>query len=498
MTSDVPAPIATMRITQLVLILLATLSLALVMRLWGLTSEPVWLDEVYSVLLSEGSSDQILEANAKDVHPPAYYLGLARWRQVFGSTPAGIRGYSILWSLIGVALVVLLAADSGLDWRGVSFAGMVAAINPLDIYFAQEARMYAQATALGTASSWMLWRWLQGRRDRGSQLVQGLWLALYACTAAMLVQTLYLGAFVLLAQGLFTAIALTSRRDIRGLMTYGGASLATALLVLPWLVFMRHFGPHKLGRLDWMSAPSLTAMFQPFTKQFYVGKITPDGVLHQPLILLSGILSVALVSTLVLAWRRHSDFTGVSAYLSWITCIPIGLAFLVSHLYRPVYFTSRFPVLVLPTFLVLVAIAATLIQRPWLRSTLVILIVGVMAAGGIVQGKELTKPGMVGFAELYRQVGPPDHVVLLPPDSTITASYALGFPLVNAQQRQIQESIEAQGETVVWVGIRRGYLETADPRVRRVYEWLLSLGPKEKLAEVDGMEIWQINGRQLR
>ena len=88
-------------------------------------------------------------------------------------------------------------------------------------------------------------------------------------------------------------------------------------------------------------------------------------------------------------------------------------------------------------------------------------------------------------------------MVLLPPDSTITASYALGFPLVNAQQQHIQESIEAQGETVVWVGVRRGYLETADPRVRRVFEWLLSLGPKEKLADVDGMEIWQINGRQL-
>ncbi len=260
---------------------------------------------------------------------------------------------------------------------------------------------------------------------------------------------------------------------------------------------MLYYGPHKLGRLDWISAPSLTALFLPFTKQFYVGRITPDGALHQGLILLSGILSLTLFWTLVLAWRRHSDFTGVSAYLTWMTCLPIGLAFLVSHLYQPVYFTSRFSVLVLPTFLVLIAVAASLMRKKGLRFTFMILIVGVMAAGCVVQGKQLTKPGMAGFAELYRQIGPPDHVVLLPPDSTITASYALGFPLVNAQQQHIQESIEAQGETVVWVGVRRGYLETADPRVRRVFEWLLSLGPKEKLADVDGMEIWQINGRQL-
>ncbi len=177
MTHDVRPPGSAMKTTLLVLILSATLTLALVMRLWGLTSEPVWLDEVYSVLLSDGPSDQILEANAKDVHPPAYYLGLGRWRQVFGSTPAGIRGYSILWSLIGVTFVVLLAIDSGLDWHGVSFAGMLAAINPMDIYFAQEARMYAQATALATASSWMLWRWLQSRRVSGSQLAQGAWLS---------------------------------------------------------------------------------------------------------------------------------------------------------------------------------------------------------------------------------------------------------------------------------------------------------------------------------
>lgn len=497
MTNDVQTPTSALKVTHLVVILLATLTLALVMRLWGLTSEPAWLDEVYSVLLSDGTANQILEANAKDVHPPAYYLGLGYWREVFGSTAAGIRSYSSLWSLIGVAFVVLLAAASGLGWRGVSLAGLLAAINPLDIYFAQEARMYAQATALGTASSWMLWRWLRNRRTTSSQVAQGLWLALYACTAAVLLQTLYLGAFVLLAQGIFATIALSSRRDSRGLLTYIGASLLTALLALPWLVFLRHHGPHKLGRLDWISPPSLAAMFLPFTKQFYVGKLIPSEGSHRALILLSGILSAVIIWTLVLAWRRRSEFTAVSAYLAWMTCVPIALAFLVSHFYRPVYFTSRFPVLVLPTFLVLIAIAATLMQKLWLRLTFVVLVVAVMAAGGVVQGKQLTKPGMAQFAELYRRLGPPDHVVLLPPDSTLTASYALGFPLINSQQQQIQESVDTQGETLIWVGVRKGYLETADPRVRRVYEWLLSLGAHEKLAEVDGMEIWQISSRQL-
>ena len=76
-------------------LLLASLSL----RIWGLTREPAWLDEVYTVQLSEGSWTHILETNAADVHPPTYYLGLRQWRQAFGSELATLRGYSVAWSL---------------------------------------------------------------------------------------------------------------------------------------------------------------------------------------------------------------------------------------------------------------------------------------------------------------------------------------------------------------------------------------------------------------
>ena len=495
MNHDAQLPGSPPKVTHLVMILLMTVALALVVRLWGLTTEPAWLDEVYSVLLSDGSADQILQANATDVHPPAYYLGLAYWRSHFGSSPAGIRGYSILWSLITVALVVLLAAASGLSWRSVSLAGLLVAINPLDIFFAQEARMYTQAAALGVASTWVLWRWLADRVDNRSRLLQGMWLATYATAAALLLQTLYLGAFLLLAQGLIASILLIHRRDFRGLSHYAGASLISGLLFLPWLSYLQSHGPHKLGRLDWISAPTATDLLSPFYRQFYVGRMAPREPLHQVLLILAAALSISALVALVSKWSQQGPQRGAAAYLAWMTCVPISLAFLVSHLYRPVYFPGRFPVLVLPTFLVLTAIAAEWMRRlPW-RMVFVALVVAVMAVGGAVQAKQQTKPGMARFAELYRQQGPPDHVVLLPPDSTITASYELGFPLVNSQQRQIQSSIDSQDETVIWVGVRQDYLENADPRVRRVYEWLLSLGPSERLAELDRMEIWTIRVR---
>jgi uncharacterized membrane protein len=486
-----PVP-AQPRPLQLLALILAVLAVATGMRLWGLEREPVWLDEAYSVLLSEGTPSQVLQVNARDVHPPAYYLGLADWRQGFGSTPASIRGYSLAWSLLGVALVILLVAALELSWSTATLAGLLMAINPLDIYFAQEARMYTQASALGVASSWALWRWLDSRYEGGSRLAPGVWLALYVCAAALLIQTLYLGAFILLAQGCFILVSLLPRRDLRGVLAYAGAGLVTTLMAVPWLAYMLTHGPHRLGRLDWLSAPSLPYLLSPFFRQFYTGRMTAEAPGHRLLFLAAAAMSLVALSVLVLTCRRRSPTCRRALYLAWMTCVPLGLVFLASHLYRPVYSVARFPVLVLPTLLALLAFTATSLEGTWMRRSFAGLAMVIMLIASVVQYRQVTKSGLAEFAELYHRLGPPDHVVLLPPDQTITASYVLGFPLVNSNQQQIQDSLAAGRESVIWVGVRDGYLATADPGVHRVHQWLLTLGPSELLASVDHMELWQI------
>ena len=480
------------KLSHLLVVILAVLALASGMRLWGLAREPVWLDEAYSVLLSEGTPTRILQANARDVHPPAYYLGLADWRQGFGSTPAGIRGYSLAWSLLGVVLVILLVASFGTGWGTAALAGLLVAINPLDIYFAQEARMYTQASALGAASSWALWRWLDGRSGGGSKLAPGVWLALYVCTGALLLQTLYLGASILLAQGCFVLASLLARRDLRGVLAYAGAGLFTTLMVLPWLAYMLTRGPHKLGRLDWLSPPSLPYLLSPFFRQFYTGRMAAEATYHHFLFIGAAVISLVALATVALACRRQSPFCRGAIYLAWMTCAPLGMVFLASHIYRPIYSVARFPVLVIPTFLALLAVAASGLENRWMRRGFAGLALLIMMLASVVQHDQLTKSGMAGFAELYRRLGPPDHVVLLPPDQTITASYALGFPLVNSNQQRIQDSLVGSRQSVIWVGVKDGYLATADPNVRRVHEWLLGLGRSEHLETVDNMELLQI------
>jgi uncharacterized membrane protein len=92
---------------------LGLLLAAATIRLAGLTSEPFWIDEILSIDLSSGQVPEILRANALDTHPPLYYLGLAGWRKLVGSSEGQIRGFSVAWSLVGLVATFLLGRALG-------------------------------------------------------------------------------------------------------------------------------------------------------------------------------------------------------------------------------------------------------------------------------------------------------------------------------------------------------------------------------------------------
>ena len=53
---------------------LPVLLLALSLRLYGIETESIWLDEAFSATASAGTLAEIFEVNALDTHPPGYYL----------------------------------------------------------------------------------------------------------------------------------------------------------------------------------------------------------------------------------------------------------------------------------------------------------------------------------------------------------------------------------------------------------------------------------------
>lgn len=220
--------------------MLAILCLALGLRVAGIGVESFWIDEAFSAWASAGSPAEILERNARDIHPPAYYLGLHVWRGMISGSDIALRAYSTGWSLLGIGLLMLFTREL-FGARAALFAGLLAAVNPLDIYYAQEARMYAQTTTLTLGSSFVLWRWSEASHRRESPAGWWPWALGYAVVATLTLLTHYVAVTFLVGQGFVALVLFGGRRDFASAAGYALSSLAVALTFLPWLSYVLEF-----------------------------------------------------------------------------------------------------------------------------------------------------------------------------------------------------------------------------------------------------------------
>lgn len=116
------------------------LLLALSLRLVGI-NQSLWLDEAISVNVANNYSYEeiVTEFSKSDFHPPLYYLSLKSWSSIFGRSEMGIRMLSVLFSLGSIYIVFLLAGK---------WPALLLAVNPLFLYYSQEARMYSMVSFL--------------------------------------------------------------------------------------------------------------------------------------------------------------------------------------------------------------------------------------------------------------------------------------------------------------------------------------------------------------
>lgn len=129
------------------------------LRFHNLETQSLWNDEGNAYVQATRSLADIAANAARDIHPPGYYWLLAIWRQLTGDGEFALRALSALAGVLTVAFTYAL----GRRLFGV-FAGLVAALfvtlNTFQVYYAQEARMYALLALWSAAGLWALARLL--------------------------------------------------------------------------------------------------------------------------------------------------------------------------------------------------------------------------------------------------------------------------------------------------------------------------------------------------
>ncbi len=128
------------------------LLLSLFVRLINL-NQSLWLDEAISVLAVKNNSfiNLITKFSLGDFHPPLYYLILKLWTNFFGYSEISARFPSVIFGVLTVPFVYLIGKKLFNQKTGL-VAATFFALNPLAIYYSQEARMYSLVTFALTAA----------------------------------------------------------------------------------------------------------------------------------------------------------------------------------------------------------------------------------------------------------------------------------------------------------------------------------------------------------
>lgn len=302
--------------------------LAVFLRFYALDASSLWSDEGNTWALIQRSFAQIAVDAAADIHPPGYYWLLKVWSLLFGSGAFAMRSLS---ALCGVLLVIVIY-QIGCQLHNVRlaiFAALLAALNPFQIYYSQEARMYM---LLALESAGLMWALLamEAKLETGANAATGratkwfdlLWPSvLYVICAAAGLWTHYSFPIVLLAAGCYWLLhtALTFRTSHFALRTpkfilFPLLNLLALFIFLPWLptAFARIFAWPGAGKavttLDALTALTQTLLAGPLT-------LVPD----LPTLLLLLVFFLPLIA--VWRWRRVAPIWLL--LLWWL--FPIGL-----------------------------------------------------------------------------------------------------------------------------------------------------------------------------
>jgi len=213
---------------------LLILLLAAFLRIGDITEQSFWNDEGNTLRLVQRDSAALIDAAARDIHPPGYYLTLKVWTGLIGEQELGLRSLSAFWGLLAVAGTYALGTRLYARHAG-TLAALLVAVNAFSIYYSQEARMYAQLMALAVISLWVFMQMLRPR----AHWSWGIALALvnlwglythYTYPLTMLVQGIFFVWWLVLESA---PLGATYRKQILGWFVI--LNVITIACFLPWL-----------------------------------------------------------------------------------------------------------------------------------------------------------------------------------------------------------------------------------------------------------------------
>jgi len=328
------------------LALVALLSVGLVLRVNGLSTQSFWIDEVRGVLVPSGR-DALFQI--RDVFgpfdPPLGYLLISGARLL----PLGLETASRIPSVLGgaaeIVFAYLLVRELTRDRRAALVAAALVAVAPFSVRYAQEARYYTVFSAMHLASWWACVRAIRVPVRRN--------LRWWTITVVLMLY-LHAFAFVVLGVQMVMAFASLRRQKPSALAAFRRGAIASLLAFVPWFAFEAWHWIPVVARGEGLSfRPPGSPLPLPNAGLFrgLASWLLLDARPRWSVTLI-GFVVLVLAAPVVAARRLRPTVLGMVGYALVFSVAVIGVARLVHT-----YFAYRRVEFLTPVLLMIVAVA---------------------------------------------------------------------------------------------------------------------------------------------
>lgn len=352
-------------------LLLTIVALGCFLRLYQIDGKGLWIDEAFSIWLSQQPVDEMLAWIVRiDQHPPLYYTLLHFWI-ILGNDPVTTRALSALCGTLTIPVIYLLGRRLDSDKVGL-LAALLLAVSPFHVRAAQETRMYALLALNGALALYAFACLLLPRPPAFRINLPWLGTVLFSAAALLTHNT---AIFLPIAANLLVlGLALARRCGCPRMSTFSLRAWLTAQLgvFLLWMPWLPAFVFQSIGvyRGFWLPAPTWETVVGT------VGMFLCD-LLPLPLAGLCavGALYVGLIALGLIRFRRQPLRM---AFLLVIFATPLVGEWLIS-LRRPIFHDRSLIWASLPLYLLL----AAGVRRLRRRTVALVIVLTLLAFNGL-------------------------------------------------------------------------------------------------------------------
>jgi hypothetical protein len=196
------------------------------LRFYRLGANSLWIDEFATLQVATHSPGEILRITSSvNFIPPLYFLLVHGALQVFGESEAALRMPSVVAGILTIPVMWLLTEEIAANRSAANIASLLLAVNPLHLWYSQEARPYAVLLFFGSCALLALQRAVRMESLRD-------WAA-FAVWSALAFLTHTTGVILALVGWTWALWSPNRRHVIRPLLV---SSLAVALACAPSVI----------------------------------------------------------------------------------------------------------------------------------------------------------------------------------------------------------------------------------------------------------------------